>query len=137
MHSGREDQAPSVFLNVDLDIRSSSNLEPLLVALCRQKKAFVLNSGLHKRTYFASLELDGRGGLTANQTLRRLCALIQALPKTERELWDKAKVRDFSLGVEPRLDLYCDELPIAADTLETVAELNARIVFCVYAPDQS
>jgi hypothetical protein len=60
--------------------------------------------------------------------------LIKALPKKARDLWDAAKVRDFSIGVQACTKSPVLDFAIATETLKAAYELGARIVFTVYAP---
>src|SRR5882724_7984074 len=85
------------FLNVDPDIYSKSNLQRLVSAL--GKKVSVLHVGRNKRTFCARLELN-RITKDADSTIRAFCGLIESLPSAERELWNKAKIRDFNIGVQ-------------------------------------
>jgi hypothetical protein len=120
----------SHFLNVDLQIESSSDLQPLVAAL--GKRVIVLYVERRKRTYFARLEL-GIGKLTtnANPTIRGLCALIRALPKAERSLWTTAKKRSFDIGVQAGAAEGCS-IPLDAKTVRDVVELAGEICFTVY-----
>jgi hypothetical protein len=81
----------TTFLNVDLDLYSRSNLQPLVAAL--GQRVFTLQVGREGQTYSAHLELS-REPKTAGT------ALIHTLPKAERKLWDTANVRDFNVGVQ-------------------------------------
>jgi hypothetical protein len=90
---------PSVteFLNVDLDIYAPFDLQPLVSSL--GKKVMVLYVGRERRSYTAHLELAGRAK-SADSIIRGFCALIRALPRAEQQLWNRAKRRDFSIGVQ-------------------------------------
>ena len=124
------------FLNVDLEIDSRSDLQPLVSVL--GKKVDVLYVGRHQRTYMARLELARR---TANPSpdsiVRGFCALIRTLPKAERQLWNTAKVRDFSIGVQAGASPNPYDLTVAAETVKSVSELDARIVFTLYPSDNA
>ena len=72
------------FRNVDFDIYAKFDLQPLVTAL--GKKVFELAVGRVRRTYYAHLELDGRGPASPDAAIRRLAALIRALPKPERKV---------------------------------------------------
>jgi hypothetical protein len=85
------------FLNVDLDLYSRSNLEPLVAAL--GKRVIVLYAGRHRRTYEAHLELNV-APKSADAAIRGFAALIRKLPEEPRKLWDTARTRDFSIGVQ-------------------------------------
>src|SRR5882762_2602731 len=94
------------FLNVDLDLHSRSDLQPLVTAM--GDEVSVLFVGRIKRTCRAHLELAGSGlSETADETITDFCTLIRKLPKSAMKLWNGAKIRDFNIGVQaamqPRL----------------------------------
>ncbi len=120
------------FLNVDLDVRSASSLAPLVAAL--GKRVFVLYEGRDNRTYSAHLEL-ARMTKTADATIRGFCGLIIKLPPSQRRLWNAAKVRDFSIGIQARAHPRSYDVVVEAETVRAVSELNARIVITTYAPE--
>ena len=62
------------FLNVDLDLVSRSDLQPLVTAL--EPAAFALHVGHEKRTYSAHLELS-KFPKNADAAIRGFAALIQ------------------------------------------------------------
>lgn len=119
------------FLNVDLDIYSRADLQPLVSAL--GKKVMILHLGRVRQTHCAHLEL-ARITKTADATIRGFCSLIEALPKSERNLWNAAKVRDFNIGVQAGTQPHSTEFALAVETLRASYQVGARIVFTVYAP---
>lgn len=129
----RVNPATTHFLNVDLDIYSKADLQPLVTAL--GKKVLVLYAGRIRQTHCAHLEL-AKVTKTADATIRGFCCLIKALPKLERGLWNAAKVRDFNIGVQAGMQPHATEFALAAETLKAAHELGGRIVLTVYAPEQ-
>ena len=125
---------PTHFLNVDLDIRSVYDLQPLVSAL--GKKVCVLHVGRIKKTYEAHLEL-ARMGRTPDATIRALCSLIEGLPAAHRELWDSATRRQFNIGVQAGGEPHATELGLAAGMLKRVCGLDAEIALTVYAPEST
>jgi hypothetical protein len=119
------------FLNVDPDIYSKDDLQPLVSALGR--RVLVLFAGRIRRTYVAHLEL-ARITTTPDSSIRGFCTLIKALPKTGRGLWNAAKARDFSIGVQAAMQPASSDFVVAAETVKAASEIGARIVFTVYAP---
>src|SRR5580704_12391259 len=109
------------FINVDLDIHSKSNLQPLLAVLA--KKVCVLYAGRDKRTWSAHLELTRITG-SADAAIRAFCALVQALPRAERDLWNAAKMRDFNIGVQAAMRPFSYETVLAAKTVKAASEVN-------------
>jgi hypothetical protein len=121
------------FLNVDLQIYSNADLQALVTAL--GKKVFVLFTGRVRQTHCAHLELAKITG-TADATIRGFCALIEALPKLERNLWNDAKQRDFNIGVQAGTRPASAEFSLETETVKFAGQLNARIVYTIYAPEQ-
>lgn len=122
------------FLNVDLEIFSKRDLQPLINAL--GEKVLILYSAREGRTYRAHLEL-ARITRTPDATIRVFCALIERLPKAARYLWNQAKRRDFNVGVEAGTSLRQPrELAVSTETLKAAHRLGARIAFTVYAPEK-
>ena len=122
------------FINVDLDIYSRSDLEPLVTAL--GERVDVLYVGRQRRTCAAHLELPfGFKPYNADAMIRRFAALIDSLPKAQRKLWDAAETREFDIGVQAAMQPFCYEMLLSAEAVDAVARLNARIRFTVYAPE--
>jgi len=121
------------FLNVDLDILSKTDLQPLVATL--GENVFVLFAGRVKRTYHAHLELV-KITKTADETVREFCSLLNSLPRSARRLWISAKTRDFSIGVQAGNHPSCADFVLSAETVTAVSALGARIVLSVYAPDE-
>jgi hypothetical protein len=125
----RVDPSATHFLNVDLDIHSTHDLQSLVHSFGR--KAIVLHVGRDGRTFCAHLEL-ARVTRSADSTIRAFCALIKALPRREREVWDAAKVRDFSIGIQAGSHPNPSDFAIEVKTLKAVSDLAARIILTIY-----
>jgi hypothetical protein len=126
----------SEFLNVDLDVYSRSDLQPLVNSF--GKKVIGLYVGRERRRYAAHLELATyKTKPSADSTIRAFCALIRALPKTERELWNGAETREFSIGVQAGRQRFACDFRIEAQTVKAVAELGALIVLTVYGSEMN
>ena len=119
------------FLNVDLDIRSRSSLEP--IALAMGKKVHVLYVGRERGLHKAYLELY-RHGQSADACIRGFCALIRKLPKPERKLWDHAIIREFNIGISAQMKPNTFEITVGEDAVRQAADLNARIGITIYSP---
>lgn len=121
----------SHFLNVDLEVASRSDLRPLIDAL--GENVFVLYSDRRGSTYYAHFELSARVK-TADFATQRFCALIKALPRSKRDLWNRASKRDFSIGVQIMDAPRNYDSVLARETVEAAAAVGARIVFTAYSP---
>ncbi|HUR19379.1 MAG TPA: hypothetical protein VMZ90_01135 [Vicinamibacterales bacterium] len=123
------DSATTQFLNVDLDLRSRSSLEPLVKAFGR--KILVLHCGREGREYGAHLEL-GLSYDNPDLLLRRFVALVEALPRPARALWNRARVREFNIGIQSATKPQSFDLHLKDATVRAVARVNARIGMTVY-----
>lgn len=124
------------FLNVDLDIYSGSDLQPLVNGF--GKKVIALHVGRERRRYSAHLELAAyQKNPSADSTIRAFCNLIRALPKTKRELWNGAKTREFSVGVQAGRRPFACDFRIEAQTVKALAELDALIVLTIYGSEMA
>jgi hypothetical protein len=121
----------AAFLNVDLEIASRRDLQPLVNIL--GQNVIVLYKGCDRRTHRAHLELFGTAK-TADAAIRRFCDLLDRLPKPARALWNSAKERDFNIGVQAAMQPRSYEIALAQETVAAMAALKARIVFTLYAP---
>lgn len=125
------------FLNVDLDIWSASPLDSLVRAF--GNNVVVLHAGSEgRRGYGAHLELARSGSSEdADRLIRSFVRLVAKLPRQARASWDRARRRDFNLGIEAESEPYSYELPIQPETLAAAASVNARLVVTVYGANRS
>jgi uncharacterized protein (DUF433 family) len=122
------------FLNVDLDIYSESDVQPLVDAF--GKAVFALFAGRIRRTYKATLEVN-RLTKDADAAIRVFCELIRVLPRSAKRLWNEAKTRDFNIGIQSADKPHSMDFALSAVTVKQAAEVGARIVITVYAPHRS
>ena len=122
------------FLNVDLDIYSREDLQPLVSQF--GKKVFLLYVGRERGKYCAHLEI-AKHTKTVDSTIGAFCKLIEALPEAGRASWNAAAVRSFSIGVQAARQPNSLDLVIQPQTVRAVSALAAQIVLTVYAPEQS
>jgi hypothetical protein len=126
------------FLNVDLDIFSKSDLQPLADAM--GKKVIVLHVGRFKRTYEAHLELSGsplpqvRHPKSPEALIIEFCRLIEELPPAARKMWEAAKTRTFDIGIKAPGPSSCYWSSISPEALRAASEINAQIAVTVYGP---
>lgn len=120
----------TTFLNVDLDLYSKMKLEPLASAL--GDDVFPLFMGRERSLWSAHLELSEQAR-TADEAIRRFCALIRALPPAARKLWHTAKTRDFNIGLQAGSVAEAREFKLSLPTIRCASSLNARIVITVYS----
>jgi hypothetical protein len=120
-----------VFLNVDLEIFSKSDLKPLADALKSGLDVHYLGMefGKHK-AYFELL----RPPETPDQGILRYCTLIQKLSPKMRRLWDGAESRSFDIGFEsPKKGRYFWGA-VSQKAVRAAASVGAQIAITVYGP---
>jgi len=120
---------PAQFLNVDLEIGARGALAPLIAEL--SPRLLELHRGkigaLHRVHYET-----GQCGADADSTIRALVDAVQQLTPAGRRIWDRAKLRDFNIGVRGGLEPGYLEIAVATTTLARVVALGGRVVVTVY-----
>jgi hypothetical protein len=86
-----------VYLNVDLEIRSRSNLKPLVDA--QRPRLDVLNAHEARGEFRVSFEAPGVT-LPPDVAIHRLARAVAGSPPSLRKLWRQARDRVFDIGVQ-------------------------------------
>lgn len=118
------------YLNVDLEIYSKRDLQPLVK--CFGRKVCALYIGREYGKFCVKLEV-AKNVRTADAAIRAFCGLIEDLPKPERALWNSAAVRSFSIGIQAGTHPNPYDFTIRPKTVEAVSRVGAQIVLTVYA----
>jgi hypothetical protein len=121
----------TVFLNVDVDVRSRDDLGPLMEAL--GSKVIRLHDGRRGRLYWKRFTLAG-GPKSLVDAVRRLCRLLDGLPPGAKKLWSDASIREFDIGIQAGERPDSAEWVLDTSVLEDVAKAGARIRVTVYSP---
>lgn len=121
----------TIFLNVDLDVWSRASLNDLVTAFGR--KVVVLSVGKEGRQHGAHLEVAA-SPRDADRAIRRFVTLVDNLPRSARKIWDKARVRQFNVGLQAGTNPPAYEVALQPATVEAVAKIGAQIAFTIYAP---
>jgi hypothetical protein len=119
-------------MNVDLDIHSKWDLQPLVTALGEKIREMYV--GRVRRTYEAHLELAWRRSQTPTSIILGFCKLIEALPRSERKLWDSAKTRSFDIGIDAPAEGRFHWSAVGQDAVRAAADVGAQIAITVYGP---
>lgn len=120
-----------VFLNVDLEIFSKSDLKLLADALRRNLDVHYLGMEFGKHKAYFELSAFPR---SPDAAIIRYCKLIQKLRPDARKLWDGAKSRSFDIGFEaPRRGRYFWGA-VSRDAVRAAADVGAQIAITVYGP---
>ena len=121
------------FITVDLDVYSRTRLQRLAEAF--GDKVIVLHEGRWGKRYLASFELGRSWQLSADQEIRRLVALVRALPPAAQSLWNGAQSRVFDIGVQAGMTPRSHALKLSPDTIAAVAGVRGRMTITTYAPE--
>jgi hypothetical protein len=131
---GQSSHEPTHYINVDLDIQSATALDGLVRAM--GDDVSVLYVGGASRQFEAHLELTSLyASTTADRAIVRFIKLIERLPHRDRKTWDRARSREFNIGIQAGLQPHGFELRVQPRTIEAIATIKATLVVTVYAPD--
>ena len=129
------------FVNVDLEIRARRKLDALAAAM--GDRIMVLYCGpIGDRKYLLSVESEH---LThwgdPDQTLRRLCSVVEQIPPIERAIWDKAK-KVFDIGYEivgtsKPLKRTSGGFSLRSETLRRATDLGAELAVTMYVSGEN
>jgi len=122
-----------VLLNVDLEVRSRTNLRPLLDAL--GDRVVVLHDGRTGSTHLVALELIDHRPKNADVIIRRFVALLTDLPTAAARAWFRATSRVFDVGIQAGTKPTPHRTIITRATLESITRLQASVVVTTYAAD--
>jgi hypothetical protein len=122
----------SLFANVDLDIYSKTDLQPLVDAL--GDNVIEMWVGRVRRTYEAHLELGWEPRRTPTSIILRFCKLINALPPAQQQIWNAARTKSFDIGIEgPKRNSHY-WAAVNPEAVRAAAEVGAQIAITVYGP---
>ena len=117
------------FLNVDLDLRASSNgkIQELVRAL--EPSVLVMNiSG-----DFASLEL-AKGPKDIDSAVLAFARLVKSLPKNTRAIWERCGMKAMNIGIRAGKEPFASVFDISRRSIRALHELGATLKFTVYSP---
>ena len=116
------------FLNVDLDIRSKTELAPLLKEFGR--RVALMHCGPIGGRYLLAVE-TAKTYKNPDATTHALCALVENLSPFARRLWNAAE-KQFDVGYEWSPGLNASQFSLRPDTLLRVAQLGAGLTVTHY-----
>lgn len=119
------------FLNVDLEIESSQDLQPLIDDL--GEDVSVLHHGKNGRKFnFVSFELKTAGKRDVDEIILSFCLFIKNLSPGAKLIWDKCHSKRLDAGFQSGAFPGAYQTEIRADTIAQVAEIGASIVITIY-----
>jgi hypothetical protein len=129
-HDGVGRTRTRLLLNVDLEIESEHDLQPLIDEF--KPVAY----SLERPNGRACLELNSAITPDDPQPLiLEFVRLVQALSSTARSSWDRASKRVFDIGFQSARQPFQETHRFAPHTLRALAEIGAELAITIYAPD--
>jgi hypothetical protein len=116
------------YLNVDLDIRSKTDLGPVLEDMGR--RVAVMHSGPVGTRHLLAVE-TARNYKNPDATVHALCEIVENLGPAARRLWDAAE-KQFDIGYELPPGLAASKCSLRPDTLLRVGRLGAALAVTHY-----
>jgi hypothetical protein len=113
---------------VDLELESSDDLSPLVMALDPHAYSLERPPG---RACFELNEFDDAAG--PEPIILEFVRLVTNLPPDARSAWDRASRRSFDIGLQSGREPFQETHHLAAETLKLVAAIGAEIAVTIYA----
>jgi hypothetical protein len=118
------------FLNVDLEIESHHNLQPIVEEF--GDDVHNLYCGEAQGHYLATFELHGSLKSDPDSIIYSFCRLIESFDNEAKKLWESAFTKIFDIGYECGSEPTSYSSEIRVGTIERVALLGASIRVTIY-----
>ena len=122
----------AAFINIDLDLKSSAPLSPLLDAWSdRVGRLYAPDKDGRKhwlRLYLTAQHPDPEKGILA------FCRLVRRLRGAARTAWQKASSREFDIGIQAGLEPHAAEWVLSRKVIDVVHDVGAHVRLTVYSP---
>ena len=118
----------TTFLNIDLDLESENDLQPLIDAW--GEEIFVLgldNDDGIWRGSFETMEDE------AEKIIDKYYQLVTGLSPVLRELWDNTNQRIFDIGFEAGSELRIFQSHLSEQSIAKINSIGGRLTITIYA----
>jgi len=120
------------FISVDLDLKSTASLSPLLEAWSDRVSALYTpekDGGKHwLRLGLHSQPSDPERGIL------EFCRLVRRLRGAARAAWQKASSREFDIGVQAGMERRSAELVLSRKVIDAIHGVGGHIRVTIYSP---
>jgi hypothetical protein len=120
----KKDRNVTYFINVDLDLYISKGMDELVEAL---KPAYEISRGGIR----ASLELHRQSDSPENG-IKAFVALVRKLSPRTRAIWNRAKAKTMSIGIQAVAGSRSMDFTLSSDVLSLIDSIGADVAFTVY-----
>jgi hypothetical protein len=118
------------FLNVDLDLRSQSDLGELLGAL---EPAVIV---LYETANSASVEMN-REFASLENTVVHFISIIKEFSPAVNKIWNQCDFRRINIGIQAGLGPREAYFTLSSQAISLLASVHCEITFTVYAPPET
>ena len=120
------------FLNVDLDLAFTIDIEPMVRELDDQVMT------LNRTGSFVSFELanDLPGPHSTDEAIAGFARLVRGLSEQSHAIWDGCARRTMNVGVDGPADRETLTFAVSRESITALAELGADLVFTVYRGEE-
>jgi len=117
-------------MNVDLDLKSTQDLGPLVHALgARVRLTHVQKSG---RLHWCRVMLS-RQPKSPTDAVLAFAKLLAKLSKRRQAIWAQAKSREFDIGIQGGFEPDSGEWVLEPSVIQAAARLRAQVRITVYS----
>jgi hypothetical protein len=120
------------FINVDLDLKSTTTLRPLL-EVWSDRVGQLHTPDKDGRKHWLRLELSAEPR-DPEAGILEFCRMVRRLRGAAREAWQKASSREFDIGVQAGLEKRAAEWVLSRKVVDAMHEVGAHIRVTVYSP---
>ena len=123
---------PTEFLNVDIDLNSIEDPEPLVRGL--GSRVFPDQLGKFRRQHWVRFML-ARQPLSPEDAILGFAKLVSKLPANAKRIWNNATHKEFDIGIQSGFQPKPAEWVLEPTVIKAVARLGAQIRITVYSPE--
>lgn len=120
---------PTYFINVDLDLRSESDLKELVESFGSAVIVMAPES-----VGYVSLEIAEDVPQNCEAVILAFYELIISLPSKARAIWDACETRCMDIGIQAGLSPYSENFRLSERAISCLSSINAEVAITVYAP---
>ena len=123
---------PTEFLNVDVDLSSIEDPEPLVRGLGSRVVLYQL--GKFRRQHWVRFSL-ARQPLSPEDAILGFARLVSKLPANAKRIWNNATHKECDIGIQSGFQPKPAEWVLEPTVIKAVARLGAQIRITVYSPE--
>ena len=120
------------FINVDLDLKSSASLSPLLEAWS-DRVSDLYTPEKDGRKHWLRLGLHSQPA-DPERGILEFCRLVRLLRGAGRAAWQKASSREFDIGIQAGMESRAAEWVLSRKVIDAIYSVGGHIRVTVYSP---